>query len=110
MRKDPADDLAYAGTPAYMSPEQARGEGHRVDGRSDIFSLGAVFYRLLTGWQPFEGASIKQLCERIASTEPSRPRTLDSGIPEELERICLKALAKDPRTSLRNSRRIRGRP
>lgn len=94
---DPADDLACAGTPAYMSPEQARGEGHRVDGRSDIFSLGAVFYRLLTGRQPFEGASIRQLCERIASTEPLRPRLIDPGIPEELERICLKALAKGPK-------------
>lgn len=93
---DPADDLAYAGTPAYMSPEQARGEGHRVDGRSDIFSLGAVFYRLLTGQQPFEGRGIKKLCERIASVDPIRPSTIVSNVPEDLDRISMRALAKDP--------------
>src|SRR5262249_2825335 len=84
----------YAGTPAYMSPEQARGEGHRVDGRSDIFSLGVVIYELLTGRKPFRGDSHQEVMEQIITTEPRPLRQIDDTIPRELERICLKALSK----------------
>ena len=62
-----------AGTPVYMSPEQARGEGHRVDGRSDIFSLGVVFYELLTARRPFKGDSIADLVDQIRSADPPAP-------------------------------------
>jgi serine/threonine protein kinase/formylglycine-generating enzyme required for sulfatase activity len=83
-----------AGTPAWMSPEQARGEGHLVDGRSDIFSLGIVLYELLTGRRPFRGDSIPQIIEQVTQAEARPPRQIDDTIPRELERICLKALAK----------------
>jgi len=81
------------GTPAYMSPEQANGEGHRVDGRSDIFSLGVLFYELLTGRRPFVGDTV-QVVMQIVTDEPRPPRQIDDAIPKELERICLKALSK----------------
>ncbi len=84
----------YAGTPAYMSPEQDRGEGHRVDGRSDIYSLGAVFYELLTGRRTFSGETKHDILDQIASQDPKPPRQIDDVIPKELERICLKALSK----------------
>jgi serine/threonine protein kinase len=63
-----------AGTPGYMSPEQARGESHRVDGRSDIFSLGIVLYELLTGKKPFRGDSVLDVMQSIIIDEPRPPR------------------------------------
>jgi serine/threonine protein kinase/formylglycine-generating enzyme required for sulfatase activity len=104
----------YVGTPDYMSPEQARGEGHRVDGRSDIFSLGIVFYELLTGRRPFHSSFQAELLDQLTSMDPRPPRQWNDLIPKDLERICMKALskrsseryttAKDLADDLRNSR------
>ena len=84
-----------AGSPAYKSPEQVRREGHRLDGRSDLFSLGIVFYEMLTGERPFRGSSVLDTEKQIRYHQPTAPRSLKGGVPEELERICFKLLQKE---------------
>jgi serine/threonine protein kinase len=93
--EDYGQGTRFAGTPAYMSPEQARSQGHHVDGRSDIFSLGVVFYELLTGRRPFQGKTVAEVLEQVTTVEARPPRQVDDTIPREIERVCLKALAKN---------------
>jgi serine/threonine-protein kinase len=81
------------GTPSYMSPEQITGQ--EVDGRSDLFSLGVVFYELLTGERPFRGDSIAALMFNITTAQPAPIRDIKPNIPESCATIIEKLLAKD---------------
>ena len=84
------------GTLRYMSPEQAAGNRVVVDPRSDVYSLGATLYELVSMQPAFTGHDRQEILHRIALYEPLRPRSLDRAIPQPLETIVLKAMAKDP--------------
>ncbi len=82
------------GTPAYMSPEQA--SGRKIDGRSDIFSLGVVLYEMITGEKPFKGQNYSSIIHEILTVEPPRPIEANPLIPRDINVLIEKMLAKDP--------------
>ena len=84
------------GTPAYMSPEQARGDTLEISTRSDVFSLGSIFYQLLTGEQAFKGDSSQSTINEVIEKEIEFPAETNAFVDRDLQMICLKALQKNP--------------
>src|SRR5215510_1614254 len=93
LARDNTDAGVVMGTPRYMSPEQARGE--KVDVRTDIFSLGAMLYEMVTGRKPFEGETVSDVIAEILKSEPPPLKEVRPELPSELQRIVSKALAKE---------------
>lgn len=85
------------GTPSYMAPEQALGLAKSISERTDVYSIGATLYALITGRPPFQASSIHEILSQVINREPIAPTQLDSSIPRDLETICLRCLRKDPK-------------
>ena len=102
LAKDLSDTSALSrsgqamGTPAYMPPEQADGRHDAIGPRSDVYSLGAILYELLTGRPPFAGETPMQVMRAVVEVDPVPPSRLAAGVPRDLETICLTCLEKVP--------------
>jgi len=82
------------GTPAYMAPEQAEGRVELIGPLTDVYGLGAILYEILTGHPPFQGSNTIEILQKVCYSEPLPPSQVTSGVPSDLERICLQGLSK----------------
>lgn len=98
--QDEAQDFtqtgSVVGTPAYMSPEQARSRRELFGPPTDVYGLGTILYQLLTGDPPFRGETVLEIVRAVAERDPIAPRHADPTVPRDLEAVCLKCLEKDP--------------
>ena len=94
------------GTPAYMAPEQARGDRSAITPLTDVYALGVILYECLTGRPPHTGPTTVDTVLRVLNTDPARPRSIAPGVPTDLETVCLKCLEKDPRRRYRSAEEL----
>jgi WD40 repeat protein/tRNA A-37 threonylcarbamoyl transferase component Bud32 len=94
------------GTPAYMAPEQARGESRSVGPPADVYALGAILYEALTGRPLFRGSTVIETLQKVLRDEPVAPQSLVPGVPADLETVCLKVLAKEAKERYQTAKEL----